>query len=87
MQGGPFPSQLFSATQTALQEALDQLFVQIAEMAIRPCEPTVQIGEETEVRPNCSGLITLLLELCDVSLDMRAQKTGVQTSDGFEFSE
>lgn len=71
----------------ANQKAFNQFLVQIAETAIRSREPTGKVGEEAEMRPNRSGPVTLLPELCDVRLDVRTQWSGVQSPDGFEFSE
>jgi hypothetical protein len=37
--------------------------------------------------PDCFGLIALLLELCDVRLNIRTQRAVVQASNRFELSE
>ena len=86
MQSGQRTAQFFSPAQMAVQETLDYPFVQVTETAIMTREPAIQAGNEKDVLPNRSRLIALFLQLCEVSLGIRTQGSGVHTSDAFEFS-
>ena len=69
------------------KKGFNQFLVEQADRAFPPSEPSIEVREEAEVRPHGSGPVSLLHQLRDVRLDMRAQWPGVQVSNGFEFSE
>lgn len=84
-QRGPLPRLPGALAKKPPQKGFDGLLVHLAEPATRPNKPPVKVSHETKVIPNRSELVPLLMDVCNVRLDMRTQRSRVQALYGFEF--